>query len=111
MSRTTRRLRIRRWVRGPGRFYFSLVFTLVVVAYVAVPWIVQFVETIGGYNPTYYEPRDFEREEYLKSLPATYETFFGWETAFKLVLLVLAGLVWLNAAPSAPWRDRDASRR
>jgi hypothetical protein len=111
VSRTARRWRIRRWLRGPGRFYFSLVFTAVVVAYVAVPWIVQIVETAGGYNPGYYEPKDIQREDYLKRLPPSPEGFFGWETAFKLVLLVLVGLVWLVAVPSAPWRGRGTRRR
>lgn len=84
---------------------------MVVVAYVAVPWIVTFVGTVGGYNPAYYEPKDIQREDYLKSLPPSFEGFFGWETAFKLVLLVLVGLVWLIAVPTAPWRGRGASRR
>lgn len=86
-------------------------FTVVVVAYVAVPWIVQLLETVGGYSPSYYEPKDLQREDYLKSLPQTREGLFGWETAFKLVLLVLAGLLWLIAVPGAGWRGRRASRR
>ncbi len=84
---------------------------MAVVAYVVVPWIVQLVETAGGYNPAYYEPKDLQREDYLKSLPATVGGFFGWESAFKFLLLVLVGLVWLVAVPSAPWRGRGPSRR
>lgn len=84
---------------------------MVVVAYVAVPWIVQLIETIGGYNPAFYEPKDLQREEYLKSLPSTAEGFFEWETAFKFLLLVLVGLLWLITVPSAPWRGRGPSRR
>ena len=86
-------------------------FTVVVVAYVAVPWIVQFLETVGGYNPAYYEPKDLQREDYLKSLPSTPEAFLQWETAFKFLLLVLVGLLWLITVPAAPWRGRRTSRR
>lgn len=77
-----------------------------VVAYIAVPWVVLLVETAGGYSPTDYEPKDLQREEHLRSLPAPLEGFFNWETAFKLVLLVLVGLVWLIAVPRASWRGR-----
>ena len=84
---------------------------MAVVAYVVVPWIVQLVEGVGGYNPAYYEPKDLQREDYLKSLPPMTRGFFGWETAFKLLLLVLVGLVWLVAVPAAPWRGRGGSRR
>ena len=88
-----------------------MLFTVVVVAYVAVPWIIRFVETVGGYDPAYYEPKDLQREDYLRSLPASNEGFFGWETAFKSLLLVLVGILWLIVVPAAPWRSRRASRR
>ncbi len=84
---------------------------MAVVAYAVVPWIVQLVEAVGGYNPAFYEPKDLQREDYLKSLPATAGGFFGWETAFKFLLLVLVGIVWLIAVPAAPWRGRGGSRR
>ncbi len=111
MSRTLGVWRIRRWLRGPGRFYLTLIFTGVVVAYVAVPWVVEFVDTVGGYNPAYYEPKDLQRQDYLKSLPRIPQTFLGWETAFKLVLLVLVGLLWLIAVPESRWRGRRSPRR
>ena len=78
----------------------ALIFTVLVVAYVVVPWIVGLVETIGGYAPAYYEPKDQQRQDYLRSLPVIGQTFLGWETTFKLLLLVLAGILWLMAAPS-----------
>ena len=73
---------------------------MAVVAYVLVPWIVELVETVGGYNPAYYEPKDLQRQDYLKSLPGLGGGFFGLETAFKILLLVLAGLLWIIAVPS-----------
>ena len=79
-------------------------FTLVVVAYVVVPWIVELAGTLGGYNPVYYEPKDVERQDYLRSLPGASQTLFGWETTFKLLLLVLVGLLWLIAVPRSSRR-------
>ncbi len=73
---------------------------MVVVAYVLVPWIVELVETIGAYDPAYYEPKDLQRQDYLKSLPGIGGGFLGWQTAFKILLLVLAGLLWIIAVPS-----------
>lgn len=87
-----------------------MTFTVVVVAYVVVPWIVEFAETLGGYNPTYYEPKDAARQEYLRSLPGVRQALFGWETTFKLLLLVLVGLLWLVAGGSV-WRGSRSSRR
>lgn len=72
---------------------------MLVVAYVVVPWIVTLVETMSGYDPAYYEPKDRERQDYLKSLPSIAQTFLGWETTFKLLLLVLVGLLWLIGVP------------
>ena len=88
----------------------ALIFTVLVVAYVVVPWIVGLVETIGGYAPAYYEPKDVERQDYLRSLPGVRQTLFGWETTFKLLLLVLVGLLWLVAGGSV-WRGSRSSRR
>ena len=48
------------------RFHIAVIFTILVVAYVAVPLVVRFVDSIGGYNPVYYEPKDFERQDWLK---------------------------------------------
>ncbi len=73
---------------------------MVVVAYVLVPWIVELAETIGGYDPAYYEPKDLQRQDYLKSLPSLGGGFLGWETTLKILLLVLAGLLWIIAVPS-----------
>lgn len=116
MSGTGRRWRIGlrrvgRWYRHRGRFYVALVATVVVVAYAVVPWIVELLETLGGYNPSYYEPKDLQRQDYLKSLPGLGQGFFGWQTTFKLVLLVLVGLLWLIAVSGSSWRGSRPSRR
>jgi hypothetical protein len=84
--------------------YLAVMFTLVVVAYVVVPWIVQIAETLGGYNPADYEPKDAQRQDYLRSLPGVRQALFGWETTFKLLLLVLVGVLWLIAVPRSSRR-------
>src|SRR2546428_11806817 len=48
------------------RFHIAMIFTILVVAYVLVPPVVRFVEAISGYNPAYYEPKDFERQDWLR---------------------------------------------
>lgn len=77
---------------------------MILVAYAVVPWIVELIETAGGYNPEYYEPKDIQREVYLRSLPVPSGGTFGWPTVVKLILLVLAGLLWLSVLTTAPWR-------
>ena len=96
--------RIRRWVRRRGRLYLAVMFTLVVVAYIVVPWVVELAETLGGYNPAYYEPKDAQRQDYLRSLTGIRQVLLGWETTFKLFLLVLVGLLWLIAVPRSSRR-------
>ncbi len=111
MLPTVSRRRIRRWLRESGRFYAALVLTVIVVAYIAVPWIVRLVEAIGGYSPVYYEPRDVERATYLKRTPGEGEGFLGWDVALKAFLLLLVGLVWLVAVPTPRWGGPRSSRR
>lgn len=111
MARTLRWWRIRQWFERRGRLYLYLVLTMLVVAYVVVPWTVAFIQSLSGYNPNYYEPRDPEREEYLSTQTASAESFYGWESAVKLVLLVLVGLLWLIAVSATPWGGARPFRR
>lgn len=111
MARTLRWWRIRQWFERRGRLYLYLVLTMLVVAYVVVPWTVSFLETLRGYDPAYYEPRDPEREAHLSTQRATPEAFYGWESAVKLVLLVLVGLLWLIAVSATPWGGARPFRR
>src|SRR5262249_15154493 len=48
------------------RYHVAVVFTILVVAWVAVPLVVQFVDAVRGYDPAYYEPKDFERQDWLR---------------------------------------------
>jgi hypothetical protein len=48
------------------RYHLAVVFTILVVAWVAVPLVVQFVDAVRGNDPAYHEPKDFERQDWLK---------------------------------------------
>ena len=98
--------RIERRLSHEGRFYLYMVFTIAVVAYIVVPWVTQFFGGFGGYNPAYYEPRDFERQDYIGRSPLE-NMFFGqfypnwWRIALKLLLLFLVGFLWFATYSSA----------
>jgi len=78
-----------------------VLFTIVVVAYVGVPLVVRFVDAVRGYDPAYYEPKDFERQAWLKRqvAPAVIPGF-SWEMMIALVLFLLGAVVWLTFAPA-----------
>ena len=46
-----------RW-RHHDRFHLAVLLTIVVLAYAGVPHVARFVESVGGYNPAHYEPKD-----------------------------------------------------
>ena len=51
---------LRRYYRRFGyneRFFLAMIVTILVVAYVAVPLVVEFVDAVRGYDPAYYEPK------------------------------------------------------
>lgn len=109
--------RIERLFFRNGRFYLYMVFTIAVVAYILVPWVTQFFGDFGGYNSAAYEPKDFERTEWLKRTQFEND-FFGqfypnWlQGALKLLLLVLIGLLWLVAYSSSSFKgSRSRSTR
>lgn len=50
-----------------GRRTVLLIFLLFIgLAYVAVTILANFVMKLGQYEPHYYEPKDFQREEHLE---------------------------------------------
>src|SRR5882762_8272361 len=82
------------------RFHLAMNSTLPVVAYVLVPPVVRFVEAISGYNPAYYEPNDFERQNWLRRqvVPAVLPGV-SWESVIDAVLFALVAIVWLTFVP------------
>jgi uncharacterized membrane protein len=83
-----------------------MVVTVVVVAWAVVPWIVDLVQTLSDYAPSYYEPKDQQRQEYLRTVTAGPEGLLSWQTALKLALLVLVGVLWLSTLATSPRRWR-----
>ena len=83
------------------RFLVAMFLTILVVAYVAVPLVVEFVDAIRGYDPAYYEPKDFERQDWLRRqivpevLPG-----LSWEIVIDIVLFLLVAVVWLTFVPA-----------
>jgi hypothetical protein len=93
-----------RTVRRHGRFYFAVLLTIVVVAYLLVPWVTRLVDAARGYSPNYYEPKDFTRQEYIlrHGLPPSGVTFRDLVVNSALVLLVV--IVWLTVLPRGGMR-------
>jgi hypothetical protein len=104
------RRRFKRWLAQGGRFYLAFAFTIFVVSYVAVPFVARFLDAAGDYNPIYYEPKDFARQDYLERHSAVTTGLMSWENFFKLALVIAVGVVWRALVPSRS-PDRTSSRR
>lgn len=107
--RRTRR-RFKRWLARGGRFYLAFAFTVVVASYVAVPFVARFLDAAGEYNPIYYEPKDFARQDYLERHSPVSAGLLSWEVLFKIALVIAVGLVWRALMPARP-SDRTSPRR
>lgn len=83
------------------RFLLAMLITILVVAYVAVPLIVEFVDAVRGYDPAYYEPKDFERQDWLRRqiAPAVLPGL-SWEIVIDIVLFLLVAVIWLTFVPA-----------
>lgn len=91
-----------RYVRHHHRFNIAVVLTMVAVAWIVVPAVARFVETLGRYDPAAYEPKDAQRTEWIASNPALFVETLTWETAVKLALFVFAALAWFAVSSSTP---------
>jgi ABC-type maltose transport system permease subunit len=111
--------RIERQLSRGGRFYLYTIFTIAVVAYIVVPWVIQIFASFSEYNPAYYEPKDFERGKQLEKTPFITDVLSGqfypewWKEALKLLLLVLVGALWFVTYSSSSFKGpgrRSSSR-
>ena len=96
-----------RQARRKARFNFAVLLTIVVVAYVAVPQVARLIESVGGYNPGHFEPKDHERGLWLQRPddPDAVLAKLPWETLFHVALFLLVAVVWLTLVPTrAPRR-------
>lgn len=96
-----------------SRFHLAVVVTIVAVAYVAVPPVVRFVETMMGYSPHYYEPKDFERGEWLaRGVPIAAPLLdrVSWQVASNILIFLVVAVVWLTLVPYRSPRRRPPPR-
>lgn len=77
------------------RFQLAVLLTIVIVAYVVVPMVSRLLRSAAGYNPTYYEPKDYSRTSWLSAHVPTVPGFSG-DGVVNVALFVLLGLVWLT---------------
>lgn len=94
-----------RRARRQARFTVAVLFTIVAVAYVGVPRVARLVESVGGYNPGHYEPKDLERGAWLQHADGT--ALFPrvpWDTLVSVALFLLVAVVWLTLIPPGPAR-------
>ena len=93
------------------RFHVAVLITLIVAAYVAVPFVVRFVDAIQGYSPAYYEPKDVAREDWLKrQVGGSALTSISIEVIVDVLLIVFVALVWLTFVPARSPRRRPPAR-
>ena len=91
--------------RRRARFTVAVFLTMVVVAYVGVPHVARLVQSVGGYDPGHYEPKDLERGAWLQSADGvTLVARVRWDTLVSVALFLLVAVVWLTLIPSGPAR-------
>ena len=82
------------------RFLVAAVVTIVVVATVVVPWVTRVLEGLVSYGPGGYEPRDFARNAWIRSVSEPEQ----WTTraVVNAGLIALLVLVWYMSAGGRP---------
>jgi hypothetical protein len=94
-----------RRARRQARFNFAVLLTILVVAYVGVPHVARLAESIGGYNPGHYEPKDLQRGAWMQQTEgATLLSRVPWDTLVNIALFLLVAVVWLTLVPPGPAR-------
>jgi hypothetical protein len=73
-----------------------------------VPRVAHLVESLGRYNPVGYEPKDFERERWLREQGPSLLGRFDWDTVVGVVLFLLVAVVWLTFVPTRSTRRRPS---
>ena len=99
MSLRRRYRRARRRARLQ-RFHFAVLLTIVVLAYAGVPHVARVVDSIGGYSPGHYEPKDAEREAWIQKADDAFLAHIPWETVIHVLLFLLVAVVWLTVVPT-----------
>jgi hypothetical protein len=102
----------RRYHRGRRRprfqrFHLAVLLTIIVLAYAGVPHVARIVDSMSGYNPGHYEPKDSEREAWMARSddPDAFLARIPWQTVIHVLLFLLVAVVWLTVVPTrAPRR-------
>ena len=89
------------------RFHLAVILTIVVVAWVVVPFVVRYIDALQGYAPAYYEPKDSARQEWLRQqgVPEAF-TELAWDVVVDVLLFILVAIVWLTLVPARASRRR-----
>ena len=91
--------RLRRYCQRRGRFHFAVLLTIVVVTYLLVPWLVNLIDASRGYNPFYYEPKDFSRQDFIIRHGVPPPSLSPWQIVVNVVLVFAVVVVWLTVLP------------
>ena len=101
-----------RRLRYHARLRLAIVLTIGVACYVVVPPVTRLVESLAGYNPAQYEPKDFDREQWLlQQNPIALLEHLSWATIFNVVLFAFVAALWLTLLPPRAPRRRGAPQQ
>ncbi len=87
-------------VKHHQRFHVAVLLTIVAVAWVAVPAVARFVDSVGSYDPKGYEPKDTERATWLEHRDGLLLDTLSWADLLKIALFIFAAIAWLAVAPA-----------
>jgi hypothetical protein len=94
-----------------ARFNLAVLVTVVVVAYVAVPPVVRWSESLSGYNPARYEPKDADRESWVRHRDVSTLRGVNMDSLVYLGLFLLLAAVWLPLVSGRTGSRRRAPPR
>jgi hypothetical protein len=86
------------------RFHLAVLTTIIVVAWVVVPYVVDLLEALSGYAPTDYEPKDLARRDWLLQRSPSGLPVISLGLLVDALLIVLVALVWLTVIPPSSGR-------
>lgn len=100
MTPATRSRRRRSRFAGPrgvrATFYLLTVLLICAVAFVVVPVITRILESLMGFDPGGYDPKDFARTGSV-TLRGVTELFSGTEAIASIVFLLLCALFFMRS--------------
>jgi hypothetical protein len=90
-----------------ARFHLVVAVTIIAVSYMVVPHVARVIETVAGYNPAGYEPKDADRADWIRRTdPDAFIANLSWEAMVNVSLFLLVAVLWLTLL-----RDRAPKRR